>query len=130
MKIVKTGLFGSKNVSVSYVHKSRKTPCKTDYSLLINEFTQDFLVRKLLYKYLTSFSYNISIKVLKDQLDVLKPLSLDLKIQILTKTLEKGWKSLIPAYEVFTKNKFDNIHTDFVSKEEIKDNLDIVNESF
>lgn len=130
MKLVKRGLFGTKNVSPTFIYKPVRTVNKTDYSVLINEFSTDSLIKELLYKYVTNFSYNISIKVLKNQLDILKPLSLDLKIKILNKTLEKGWKSLIPAYEVFTKNKFDNIKNQFVSKDKLQAEIDIMDESF
>lgn len=130
MKIVKTGLFGAKNVSIKSIYKYTNTDKKTSYSSIINEFTTDETLKKLLFQFVSNLSYNISMKVLKKQLEILKPLSLDLKIQILNKTLDKSWKSLIPAYEVFTKNKFDNIHSDFVSQEEIKKNLDVIDESF
>ena len=130
MKLVKRGLFGSKNIAPTSIYKPARTINKTDYSVLINEFSTDSLIKQLLYKYVTNFSYNISVKVLRNQLDILKPLSLDLKIKILNKTLEKGWKSLIPAYEVFTKNKFDNIKNQYISKDKLQEEIDIMDESF
>lgn len=130
MKIVKTGLFGPKNASIGSIYKYSKTDKKQDYSTIINEFTTDKTLKSLLFRFTSNLSYNISIKVLKNQLDVLRPLSLDLKIQILNKTLDKGWKSLIPAYEVFTKNKFDNIKNQFISKEKLQEDLNIIDENF
>lgn len=132
MKIAKKGLFGDVNKSVSSIYKLRKIN-QNSYSAIINSFTDNSTVKNLIFQYIESISYNISSRVLRNQLSLLSNLTLDDQIKVVNRTLEKGWQTLIPAYKDISENKrvrFDNVKSDFISKTDLSKNTDIVEEKF
>lgn len=128
MKLVKKCLFGDKNLPISSIYKQKKVG-KNSYNEVINKHISDITVRNLIYKYLSNLKYNIKVKVLSDQLELIKVLPTDTQIKILNRTMLRGVSSLVPSYNFYTKNRFDNTTTKFIKKEELNNN-DIVKENF
>ena len=131
MKIIKRSIFGDKNISPNQLYKPRKLNEKS-YQILINNFTDNQLVKNLLYEFVHQNTYNIRSSNLKDQLELLSNLTLDDQLKVLNKTLTNKWKSLVPAYEVLERSKskrFDNVSGKSISKQN-SNNIDIVSESF
>lgn len=131
MKIIKRSIFGDKNISPNQLYKPRKLNEKS-YQILINNFTDNQLVKNLLYEFVHQNTYNIKSSNLKDQLELLSNLTLDDQLKVLNKTLTNKWKSLVPAYEVLERSKskrFDNVSGKSISKQN-SNNIDIVSESF
>lgn len=131
MKIIKRSIFGDKNISPNQLYKPRKLNEKS-YQILINNFTDNQLVKNLLYEFVHQNTYNIRSSNLKNQLELLSNLTLDDQLKVLNKTLTNKWKSLVPAYEVLERSKskrFDNVSGKSISKQN-SNNIDIVSESF
>ena len=131
MKISKKCLFGDKNLTPKQLYKPVKFNEKS-YQNVINDFTDNDLIKKLLYKFIHQNPYNIKSSNLKQQLDLLSNLNLDDQLKVLNKTLDNKWKSLVPAYEVLERSKkqrFDNVSGKSISKDS-SNKLDIVSESF
>lgn len=129
MKLSKKTLFGIKNIPISSIYKEKKVG-KNSYNEVINKYISDISVRELIYKYLSNLKYNIKVSVLSNQLELLKVLPIDTQIKILNRTIARGVSSLIPSYNFYTKNTFDNTTTRFISKEDLQQNNDIVKENF
>jgi hypothetical protein len=104
MKILsKKGLLKQKHLAPSYIFKNKTK--NGDYMAIIVKFTQSDVVKELLLDYVNSLPFVLSIRVLENQLNLLKPLTLDEQIKIINTTIEKGWNSLKFAYEKVTKGK-------------------------
>ena len=58
MKIIKRSIFGDKNISPNQLYKPRKLNEKS-YQILINNFTDNQLVKNLLYEFVHQNTYNI-----------------------------------------------------------------------
>lgn len=132
MKITQKGLFGEVNKSVNSIYKPKKIN-QNSYSAIINSFTENSTLKKLIFKYIESISYNISSKVLRNQLSLLSNLTLDDQIKVIKNTVEKGRQTLIPAYKDISENKrvrFDNVQSKFISKTELSKNNEILEEKF
>lgn len=132
MKITQKGLFGEVNKSVNSIYKPKKIN-QNSYSAIINSFTENSTLKKLIFKYIESISYNISSKVLRNQLSLLSNLTLDDQLKVIKNTIEKGRQTLIPAYKDISENKrakFDNVHSNFISKTELSKNNEILEEKF
>ena len=132
MKIVQKGLFGEVNKSINSIYKPKKIN-QNSYSAIINSFTENSTLKKLIFKYIESISYNISSKVLRNQLSLLSNLTLDDQLKVIKNTIEKGRQTLIPAYKDISENKrakFDNVNSNFISKTELSKNNEILEEKF
>lgn len=132
MKIVQKGLFGEVNKSINSIYKPKKIN-QNSYSAIINSFTENSTLKKLIFKYIESISYNISSKVLRNQLSLLSNLTLDDQLKVIKNTIEKGRQTLIPAYKDISENKrarFDNVRSKFISKTELSKNNEILEEKF
>ena len=128
MKLVRKGLFGSKNISAtSAAQQMLPKENKDSYRGIINSFNFHETPRKLLFQYVTSLAYNIRTTVLRKQLALLQTLTLDDQIKILNKTLAQRWSSLLPAYELLVKTRFDNVQQLPTASDA---SLDVVEESF
>lgn len=124
MKIVTKGLFGEKNKSINSIYKTRKVNEKS-YNVIINKFTNNDLIKKLIYKFVNKNPYNINARVLTEQLALISNLTLDDQIIVLKLTLKYSWKSLVPAYEVLQRTK--NIKASSTDKTLVDE---IINENF
>lgn len=129
MKLVKKTLFGQKNIPLSIIYKEKKHGDNA-YNTIISKFTNNTLLRALLFKFLKQVPYNFNSNILRKQLSILEPLSFDDKLKILNMTLDNKWESLIPAYEVLSRKKFDNVKSNYESKESIKNSTNLVDEKF
>lgn len=102
--LTKKGLLKQKPLSISYIygHKSKEG----GYTSVIVKFTNNDIVRELLFNYINSLPFDLSVRVLERQLELLKPLTLDEQIKIINNTILKGWKSLKFEYEnIVSKRK-------------------------
>ena len=129
MRLSKKTLFGEKNIPFSKIYKEKKHN-ESAYNTIVSSFTNNSLLKALLFKFIKQIPYNINSNILKKQLALLEPLSFDDKLKVLNITVDNKWESLIPAYEILSRKKFDNIKTKFESKESIIKNTDIVQEGF
>ena len=94
----KGGLFKPKPIPVSQVYKNRKYD-ERSFAYIISNFSEDYTVRSLLFRFIDNLSFRMSVRVFKRQLKLLEPLTLDEQIRILNNTVEKGWNSLTFEYE-------------------------------
>lgn len=108
MKLVSKGLFGERNKPINTVYKQRKFNPKS-YNVIIRKFTNNDLIRKLLFKFINQNPYNINTRILTEQLSLLSNLTLDDQLIVLKLTLKQSWQSLIPAYEVLGRTKKLNV---------------------
>lgn len=129
MKLVRKTLFGEKPLPFSKIYKERKQN-EGAYNTIISNFTNNTLLKALLFKFIKQIPYNINSNTFKKQLSLLEPLSFDDKLKILNMTLDNKWESLVPAYEVLSRKKFDNVNSKFESKKHIEENTEIVQEEF
>ena len=93
----KGGLFKPKPIPISKVYK-KSLSNERSFSVLITNFTTEKIVRDLLFKFINSISFTMSLKVFEKQLKLLEPLTIDEQIKLLSKTIEKGWGSLFFEY--------------------------------
>ena len=130
MKLIKKGLFGEVNCSAASIYKSKKIS-EDAYNIIINNHTNNSLIKQLIFKFIDNISYSISARFLKEQLNLISSLTIDDQIKILNKTLQNGWKSFNPAYKELMKHQLRcaNATTVFISKNKIKKD-DIVKENF
>lgn len=99
----KKGLLAQKPLSISYIYKKKSN---INFSVVIVEFTRDNVVRDLLFKYINNVSFKLSYRDFRNQLNLLKPLTTDEQIKIISQTIEKGWGSLVFAYKnLIRRNK-------------------------
>ena len=129
MRLSKKTLFGEKNLPISKIYKERKHNSGA-YNTIVSNFTNNNLLKALIFKFIKQIPYDINSSILKRQLSLLEPLSFDDKLKILNITVDNKWESLVPAYEILSRKKFDNIQNKFESKEFIKENTDIIQEGF
>ena len=131
MRLVKVGLFGTKNISATSIAKKvLKKENTHSYRDIINSFNFAEPVRQQLFQFVIKLSYNMSAKVLKNQLVLLRSLSLDDQLKIVNKTIQQGWGSLIPAYELFVKNRCDNMQKQSSIQKKFSNSLSVVDETF
>ena len=131
MRLTKTGLFGAKNISSSSLaQKLLKKENIHSYREIINSFGFNEAVRQALFQFVIELSYNMSAKVLKKQLTLLQSLSLDDQLKIVNKTLQRGWGSFIPAYELLIKNRCDNTQQQNSNNKKLCDKPSVVSETF
>lgn len=104
MKLLsKKGLLKQKHLTPSYIFRNKHKD--GDYMSVIVKFTQSEVVKDLLFDYISGLPFVLSVKVLENQLNLLKPLTLDEQIRIINTTIEKGWSSLKFEYERVIKGE-------------------------
>lgn len=100
----KKGLFKSKPLPISAVYKNKLDNDRNFTTIIIN-FSKNSVIRDLLFNFVNSLTYSMSIKTFKKQLNLLEPLTLDEQIRIINKTLDNGWNSLVYEYDKIIKGK-------------------------
>lgn len=129
MKLVRKGLFKNQHISTDYIADKYGRDAG-GFAVIINNYTQNKVLKDLLYKFLKFIQYNIKNGGLKNQLNALSKFSEEVQIRLVSITIQKGWHSLLLAIEAYNKSDFDNTNIKFVSKEDIKKSINIVDEKF
>lgn len=93
----KKGLFKPKPLTISQVYK-KKSYNERNFSNIIINFTQEKIIRDLLFKFINNTSFSLSVKAFERQLKLLESLTIDEQIRILNNTIEHGWNSLVFEY--------------------------------
>lgn len=93
----KGGLFKSRPIPISKIYKKTFNN-ESNFAVIITKFTNEKVIRDLLFKFINGLSFNMSLKVFESQLCLLEPLTVDEQIKILNSTVEKGWNSLVFEY--------------------------------
>lgn len=101
----KKGLLPQKPIGISYIYKKRSD---TDFVVVITQFTTNQVVRDLLFKYVNKVNFKMAYKEFKRQLNLLKTVTVDEQIKILSRTIQKGWGSLTFEYKNMIKEKKQN----------------------
>ena len=101
----KGGLFKPKPLSVKSVYGTDKLQNTKNFSVILYHFKCDKVVKSLIYQYVNSLSFKLSAKIFEKQLKLLEPLTTDEQLKILNLTLDKGWGSLVFAYNIVRNNK-------------------------
>lgn len=104
--LTKKGLLKQKPLSISYIYKNKQKD--NDYSSIIVKFSQETIIRDLLFKFVNSLPFAINKNIFSKQLKLLEPLTLDEQIKIINTTIEKGWKSLEFEYKNITNRRNNN----------------------
>ena len=107
MKLLsKKGLLQQKPLSISYIYKNKQKD--NDYTSIIVKFSQETIIRYLLFKFVNNLPFAINKNIFSKQLKLLEPLTLDEQIKIINTTIEKGWKSLEFEYSNMMKRRNNN----------------------
>lgn len=101
----KKGLLPQKPIGISYIYKKKSD---ANFSVVIINFTDNQIVRDLLFKYINSVTFKMAYKEFKRQLNLLKTVTVDEQIKILSRTIQKGWGSLTFEYKNLIKEKKQN----------------------
>lgn len=100
----KKGLFKPKPLPISKIYNNRMENDK-NFTYIILNFSKEPVIINLLFEYVKSLPFTLSSKYFKKQLKLLEPLTVDEQIRIISKTVEKGWKSLIFEYNRVVKER-------------------------
>ena len=129
MKLARKGLFGIENKRPTYVAETYGRE-RGGFSIIVSGYTKNQKLRDALYNFLRFIKYNINNGGFKNQLNSLSKFDEETQIQIVNRTVQKKWHSLLYEIDLLKKNKFDNTTTDYISKEQIKQSIDICKEKF
>lgn len=100
----KKGLLPQKLIPPSFLYKE-KTNDKSNFSVIIVNFTTNKAIRDLLFKFVNNISYKMSSKEFEKQLSLLKPLNCDTQIRIINNTIQRNWNSLVFEYNKIMNGK-------------------------
>lgn len=104
----KGGLFKPRPIPISKVY-TKKQASSRSFSVIITHFTEEKIIRDLLFQFVNGLSFSMGVKAFENQLKLLEPLTVDEQIRILNNTIEKGWNSLVYEYNTMMSKRNQEI---------------------